>query len=281
MISVQTKKDKDAGKSSPYLPIKAVVTKSLRITKRDTLLTIRAGEALGYQPGQFLMAGLPGFGEAAISITSPPSKGRTLELCIRNAGSLTARLCALVKSDTVWLRGPMGRGFEMPPKSEDLLFIIGGMGLVPARSLIKAMLKKKKSYGKITILYGIKTEKDLLFDKEIDEWKGQGAEVIVTADAPNKEWRGRKGVVTTLIAPLKIDRLNTTAFIIGPPAMYRFIVVPLAKKGVAPEKTFLSLERRMRCALGKCGHCLIGGVYVCQCGPVFSLAELADMPGAI
>ncbi len=281
MISVQTKKAEGTGRSSSYLPVKAVVTKSLRLTRRDTLLTIRADEALDCQPGRFLMAGLPGFGEAAISISSTPSKGRTIELCIRNAGSLTARLCTLVKNDTVWLRGPMGRGFPVPQRGEDLLFIIGGMGLVPARSIIKAVLKKRNTYGKITILYGIKTEEDLLFSEEIEQWKSRDVEVIITADAPGKDWQGRTGVVTTLIAPLRIERLKTSAFIIGPPAMYRYVVVPLARKGIAPEKTFLSLERRMRCALGKCGHCLIGGVYVCRCGPVFSLAELADMPGAI
>jgi len=279
MISMQAKKTK--GEGSPYLPARAVVTNSRALTLRDTLLTIRTDRPLDYQPGQFLMAGLPGFGEAAISISSPPAKGRTIELCIRNAGSLTSKLCALEKGDTIWLRGPAGRGFEMPPKGEDLLFIIGGMGLVPARSLIKAVLNKKKAYGKMTILYGIKTSQDLLFSKEIEQWRTQGVEVFITADARDKDWHGHKGVVTTLIPPLRVERLKTSAYAIGPPAMYRYVVVPLAKKGIRQEKTFLSLERRMRCALGRCGHCLIGGVYVCRCGPVFSLAEVAEMPGAI
>jgi NAD(P)H-flavin reductase len=227
------------------------------------------------------MAGIPGFGEAAISICSPPSRSKKIELCIRNVGSLTGKLCALKKSDTIWLRGPMGRGFSTPPKGEDLLFVTGGMGIVPARSLIKAVIKKRKSYGKITILYGIKDPNDLLFTGEITEWKKAGATILITVDTPHAGWRGHTGVVTTLIDPLAIDAPQTTAFVIGPPIMYRYIVPLLVKKGILQDKTFLSLERRMRCGLGKCGHCLIGGVYACKCGPVFSLAELADMPGAI
>lgn len=282
MISAQIKKPENRkGLGSPYLPIRAVVRKALAITARDTLLTIGLDEPLTSEPGQFLMAGLPGFGEAALSICSPPSKNKTIELCIRNAGSLTGRLCALNKNETIWLRAPLGRGFVMPPKGEDLLFITGGIGIVPARSLIKAVLKKRSSYGKITILYGLKGPKGILFKDEIKEWKKKNVEVLITVDAPSAAWSGRTGVVTTLIGQLKISAPRTTAFAIGPPAMYRYVVPQLARKDISPAKTFFSLERRMRCGLGKCGHCLIGGVYTCLCGPVFSLAELADMPGAI
>ncbi len=284
MKSVRTKTNKNSGADSPYLPVKAIIKDAEALTARDTLLTIAVGEGINYQPGQFLMAGLPGHGEAAISIASPPApaaKTRTIDLCIRNAGSLTAKLCGLRKKDTIWLRGPMGRGFDMPPRGEDILFVIGGMGLVPARSLIKAVIKKRKSYGKITILYGIKTSHDLLFGEEIKEWQDSGAVVEITTETPEAEWQGKQGVVTTLIPALYLDHSKTTAYLLGPPAMYRYVVVPLSKKGIAQDKTFLSLERRMRCALGKCGHCLIGGVYICRCGPVFRLTELADMPGAI
>lgn len=281
MKSVQTKKNKRTDADLSFVPIKAVVKETCALTARDTLLTVTLPSPLETQPGQFLMAGLPAHGEAAISICSEPSKRKRLELCIRAAGSLTENLSNLNSKDTIWLRGPFGRGFHMPPKGEDLLFITGGMGIVPARSLIQAVINKRKSYGKITILYGIKTPEELLFGDEIAGWRKAGAEVIITVDKSEKDWQGNKGVVTTLIPPLKIDRLRTTAYVIGPPAMYRYVVVPLGKKGIAQEKTYLSLERRMRCALGRCGHCLIGGVYVCKCGPVFSLAELAEIPGAI
>ncbi len=283
MKYARTKTNKNSGADSPYLPVKATIKGAEDLTARETLLTITVGEGINYQPGQFLMAGLPGHGEAAISIASPPTraKTRTIDLCIRNVGSLTAKLCALEKNDTIWLRGPMGRGFDMPPRGEDILFVVGGMGLVPARSLIKAVIKKQKVYGKITILYGIKTGSELLFGAEIKEWQSYGAVVEITAETPDQGWQGKQGVVTTLIPTLDIDRRRTTAYLIGPPAMYRYVVVPLSEKGIAQDKTFLSLERRMRCALGKCGHCLIGGVYVCRCGPVFSLTELTDMPGAI
>jgi len=258
-----------------------VVKESRGFSERESLLSVRLDEPVKYNAGQFLMAGLPGFGEAAISISSPPGRGRSLELCIRNAGSLTAKLCALDKNEVIWLRGPMGRGFPMPRRDEDLLFITGGMGLVPARSLIKAVMKKRSSYGKITILYGIKTPAELLFAGEIKQWEDKGAEVMITVDSPQPSWSGKTGVVTKLIGPLPVDGPRTSAFVVGPPAMYRYVVMPLSKKGVSPEKTFLSLERRMRCGIGRCGHCLIGGVYSCACGPVFSLTELADMPGAI
>jgi len=268
MKYARTKTNKKTDADSPYLPVKATIKSAKDLTARETLLTIKISEGINYQPGQFLMAGLPGHGEAAISIASPPARTKTftIDLCIRNVGSLTAKLCALRKNETIWLRGAFGRGFDMPPHGEDILFVVGGMGLVPARSLIKAVIKKRKSYGKITILYGIKTSSELLFSKEIKEWQSSGTAVEITADAPGAKWQGKQGVVTTLIPPLDIDRMRTTAYLMGPPAMYRYVVVPLSEKGIAQDKTFLSLERRMRCALGKCGHCLIGGVYVCRCG---------------
>lgn len=277
---IKTSKD-EVVDDSPYLPLTAVIKDSQKVTPRDTFLTLSVSRPLGCEPGQFVMLGIPGFGEAAISISSAPTKSRDIEVCIRDAGSLTGKLGSLKKNDTIWLRGPMGRGFQMPPKGEDLLFIAGGIGIVPARSMIKAVLKKKRSYGKITILYGINSHDELLFEDEIKEWKKAGAKVLIAATDPPPKWQGHVGVVTDLIPPLHINGPGTTAFIVGPPVMYRYVVPPLTKKGVFMQKTFLSLERRMRCGLGKCGHCLIGGVYSCQCGPVFSLAELADMPGAI
>lgn len=266
---------------SPYLPEKARVEETSASSGRERFFSIRLSKKIASTPGQFLMVGLPGYGEAPISISSQPSPDM-VELCIRAAGDLTNALHRLRKGDILWVRGPFGRGFPVEEmKGKDLLFIAGGIGLIPMRSLIKSALSQRKSFGRLTLLYGVKEPGEVLFKKELKEWKKRGVEVNVTIDRPHPQWRGNVGVVTTLIGPCKVDELKTSAVIIGPHVMYKYVILSLGSKKIRGEDIFLSLERRMRCGMGKCGHCQIQSVYVCQEGPVFRLSEIRHLREAI
>lgn len=268
---------------SPYLPFACAVERSVRVSEKERLFTITpSSEALlAYRPGQFYMVGLPGYGEAPISITSGPGEKR-IELCIRAVGNLTNAFHELRKGDTVWLRGPFGRGFDLAElEGKDLLFVGGGIGIVPMRSLVKAVLARRKSFGSLTLIYGARGPDEMLFTEEMDGWRKGGMDVLLTVDKPDPRWKGHAGVVTTLIPKVKVDEKNTVAVVIGPPVMYRFVILSLNARGLGPEDIFVSLERRMKCGVGKCGHCQINSMYVCQCGPVFRMSELKGMPEAI
>jgi NAD(P)H-flavin reductase len=248
----------------------------------ERLIVLKPSDAssLEYSPGQFFMVGLPGWGEAPISVTSPTGQKSSFELCVRAAGNLTNAIHRLKKGDTLWVRGPFGRGFDLDSmKGRDILFVAGGIGIVPMRSLVKSVLGSK-DFGNLTLVYGAKNPEDLIFMDEIGEWRNSGVDVRITVDSAESGWKGHVGVVTTLIPDLAIRAGNTVAAVIGPPVMYKYVIMMLEKKLLGPDDILVSLERRMKCGLGKCGHCQINSVYVCQEGPVFKLSELAGMPEA-
>lgn len=274
---------------SAYLPVKCAVERVTRLTEKERLFRLRpADAAFDYAPGQFFMAGLPGFGEAPFSVASACLNGAehgvsgAFEFCIRAVGSLTNALHRLKKGDSIWVRGPFGRGFDLRSlKGKDLLFVAGGIGVVPMRGLIKAVMADRASFGSLTLIYGSKTPDDMLFGEELTQWKDAGLNTLLTIDAPNADWKGHVGVVTTLMPGLSLDPAKSVAIIIGPPVMYKFVVVSLWNKRIPREHIYVSLERRMKCGVGKCGHCQINGVYTCQEGPVFRLSELKHLPEAL
>ncbi|CAG0964963.1 anaerobic sulfite reductase subunit B [Anaerolineae bacterium] len=268
---------------SPYLPIPGTVERSIRVSEKERLFTISPSSdaLLKYRPGQFYMVGLPGYGEAPISITSGPGE-KKIELCIRAVGNLTNAFHNLRKGDNIWLRGPFGRGFALEElEGRDMVFVAGGIGIVPMRSLLKAVLASRGKFGRLTLIYGSKGPEEILFAEEMDEWRRGGMDVFLTVDKPSAGWKGNTGVVTTLIPRVETAEKNTIGVIIGPPVMYRFVILSLNAKGLGAEDIFVSLERRMKCGVGKCGHCQINSIYVCQCGPVFRMSELKGMPEAI
>lgn len=267
---------------SPYLPFLGIVERSMRVSEKERLFTISPSNEslLGYGPGQFFMAGLPGYGEAPISITSGPGEEK-IELCIRAVGNLTNAFHKLRKGDRIWLRGPFGRGFDLRAmEGKDIVFVAGGIGIVPMRSLLKAVLEKPARFGKLTLIYGAKTPEEMLFTEEMDGWQRRGLDIQATVDKPEGGWKGHTGLVTALIPRIEMTHLNTVGVVIGPPVMYRFVILSLNARGLGADDIFVSLERRMKCGVGKCGHCQINSVYVCQCGPVFRLSELKRMPEA-
>jgi sulfite reductase subunit B len=268
-----------------YKPELAKINKIEKFTDIESFIELEllSGKSLGHQPGQFVEVSVFGVGEAPISISSPPSDSPVFQLCVRAVGNVTNALCGKSPGDKVGIRGPFGKGFELKHfKGKDVLFVAGGLGLVPLRSLIWSVLNSREDYGKVYILYGAKKPRDLLFKEELKSLeKREDVEYHVTVDVGDEGWRGNVGVVTTLFSQIQFDPMKTQAVIIGPPVVYRFVIRELKNRHVPDENIWVSLERRMKCGVGKCGHCQINNITVCQDGPVFNYKQIRDLPEAI
>lgn len=252
------------------------------------VLEFEDGRSLGHQPGQFVEVSVYGIGGAPISVSSAPSDDAQFEICVRRVGNVTNALHKLRVGDVVGIRGPYGRGFPVKElEGKDLLFIGGGIGMIPLRSFINYAIQNKDRYGKLTILYGCKRPHEFLFREEIRSWS-ESADYRDTVDAVDGEdwpldvpWKRKTGVITVLIPDLEINPDTTYAVVVGPPIMYRFVIRELKKKNLPDDRIIVSLERRMKCGVGKCGHCQIGPLYVCQDGPVFYYSEIKDIKEAL
>ena len=269
-----------------FLPRQATIVRSELLTALDRYLEIRLeGEAaLGHLPGQFVGVSVPGIGEAPISISSSPDMAGSFEMVVRKVGRLTEALHALPAGASVGIRGPLGTAFPVDTEllGKDLLIICGGIGLIPIRSVIQYVLHRRSDYGQITILYGARTPGDRIFQQEIESWRAmENVTYLETVDRADESWQGHVGVITTLLPGLAVSAVSTRTIICGPPIMYKFVITGLAARGVPYEHIYVSLERRMKCGVGKCGHCQINGLYACIDGPVFNYATLADIREAI
>ena len=271
-----------AAKDLLYVPELASVTKALRPTDRDRLLRIELPQkrSLGHRPGQFVQVGLMGTGEAPISVCSSPVDEDGFELCIRDMGGLTAAMQRLEAGDLVGIRGPFGNGFPIECMEQmDCLIVAGGIGLAPLRSLIHTILAERKRYGRLLLLYGARRPNEILFADEIAAWSEiPRNEILVTVDEPEPGWTGHAGVVTTLFPKIEVDPAKTVVVaMVGPPVMYRFVLAELGALHIPEDQIYFSLERRMKCGVGKCGNCQINHKLVCQDGPVFSATELKSL----
>jgi sulfhydrogenase subunit gamma (sulfur reductase) len=272
--------------SSIYLPSMMLVIKTHQMTALEKLFTIELpdGFSLNHKPGQFVEASLLGIGEAPISISSSPSRSNgSFELCVRKVGTLTNALHSLHPGDVVGIRGPFGRGFPIERfRGKDLLFAPGGLGLAPLRSLINEVIDHRAMFGHIVILYGARQPSELLFKDELEEWKERkDIELHLTVDRADENWTGNVGVITTLFPQIQIHARNTVAITCGPPVMYRFVLMELQSLGIPEGNIWLSLERRMKCGVGKCGHCQMNHIYTCLEGPVFSFSEIKHIEEAL
>ncbi len=277
---------------SPYLPEDATILSITPMTERETLFELELDnkEPLNHQPGQFVEVSVPGIGEAPISISSSPTKnGISFELCVRAVGNVTNILHGLKEGDKIGIRGPYGKGFPLDElKGRDIMFIAGGLGIAPLRSFINYALDKREEFANVKILYGCREPCELLFEDEAEKLKErEDIEYKETVDRCPEGvcWEGNIGVITTLIPGIDVDLEKTFAVICGPPIMYKFVLMELEKKNIPDERIILSLERHMKCGLGKCGHCQINGsegeYYVCQDGPVFNYAEIKGFEEAL
>lgn len=265
--------------SNPYLPRVGRIVDARQFTDKEAYYRFQFEDGAGvdYKAGQFMEVSVLGIGEAPISICSAPGKRDDLEMCIRNVGDVTGAVSKLGVGDAVGIRGPFGNGFDMDSVAgKDVVFVAGGLGLAPCRSFILAALNDRKKFRNVTILYGARSYKDMLFADDLKVWAARkDANFMMTLDRGDESWKGNTGVITTLFRKMpKIDAANTAAFIIGPPIMFKFAVLEVLAMGLRKNAIYCSLERRMKCGLGKCGHCQIRNVYVCQEGPIFSYAEV-------
>lgn len=272
--------------SSIYVPEMARLAEVRPMTELEKYFKIELpnDRNLGHDPGQFVMLSIPGVGEAPISISSSPSRSNgSFELCVRNVGDVTGALHRMEPGQLVGIRGPYGHGFPIERmRGRDMLFAPGGLGLAPLRSLINQVLDERGTFGRVMILYGAKRPAELLFRDELDEWAARDdVEFHVTVDRADEDWEGNVGVITTLFPKITVDPRNTVAVTCGPPIMYRFVLMEMLGKGLSESQIYLSLERRMKCGVGKCGHCQINDLYCCQEGPVFTYAQIKNVPEAL
>jgi NAD(P)H-flavin reductase len=272
------------GQKDIYLPELAAITKRRMLNGTELFLHLEKtdGSDWSYQPGQFVEVSVAGIGEAPISISSSPTQ-KGLELVVRNVGSVTKVIHKMEVGDKLGIRGPYGSTYPVESsKGKDLVFICGGIGLVPQRSFIRYALDHRSDYGDITVLIGTKCYDMRLFREEIALWEERKDMVVMeTIDTAHDCWDGDVGVVTTLIPRIECDLPNSQVLVCGPPVMYKFVLMALAEAGVPEDRVYVNLERRMKCGVGKCGHCQINDKYVCQDGPVFRWSDLAAVPEAI
>jgi len=267
-----------------YFPEEAEILEIKDFTPKERFfrLAIKSGRSLGHFPGQFVEVSVLGYGEAPISISSPPSKDNQFHLCFRTVGDVTNKLHTLKVGDSIFFRGPFGHGFDgkilQRMRNQHLLLIAGGIGYVPLRSLINFVVPERKNYQHITILAGFRTPQDRMYPDELKSIAqlGENVTLLETVDKSDVKWQGNVGVITTLIPKVELVPQETIAIVCGPPVMFKFVLKSLADKQIPQENIYLSLERRMKCGVGKCGHCQMGGVYVCQSGPVFNYADILN-----
>jgi sulfite reductase subunit B len=273
-------------KNSIYLPEVATLCQKKEMTPFDSFFEFELKKrSLGHLPGQFAEISIPGIGEAPISISSSPSENNKFQMVIRNVGNVTNAIHSLSVGDSVGIRGPFGTSFPMNNlKGKNLIFITGGIGLVPARSAIQYALEHRDDYKDVAILFGCKDPSQRLFTDEIEDWKKRD-DVIYHESVDKTDglpWNGNVGVITTLIPKIEdFDPKETYAIVVGPPIMYKYVIMSLHDLEFSDDRIIVSLERRMKCGVGKCGHCQMDNSYVCQDGPVFYYDDIKHLKEAI
>ncbi len=291
--------------NNPLEPVKARITEIQEITDIEKLVKIRFQDPedqknFKYMPGQFIKLGVMGVGEAPISICTAQTDEPGLELCIRNAGRVTNAVHNLNAGNIVWVRGPYGNGFPMEDfAGKDLLLVAGGLGVAPIRGVLQYALQHRELFGDISLLYGVRCYDLMLYRDEILDYFRNGDRFGVKVylsyeDKDDKicyglecerDDRCTNGMVTKLFSMINQPKSDTIAVLGGPPIMYKFTVRELEKLNFSPDRVYMTLERRMRCGVGQCGHCIVGTgksiKYVCKDGPVFTLWDAMNTKGMI
>jgi len=287
-------------------PSPAKIVKTESMTEIEKLIQVEFldkefAKRFVYYPGQFVEVSVMGVGEAPISVCSARKNDDIFELCVRRVGRVTNAIHRLKLDDLLWIRGPYGNGFPMEKmEGSKLLLVAGGLGIVPLRGVLQYALSNREKYGEITILYGVRSYATLLFGEEFlylfFEGDKENVRFFLSYEDPqDKECyelmserrdRASPGVVTKLFELLgEVSPENTDAIICGPPIMYKFVVRELEKRNFDPRRVYMTLERRMKCGVGKCGHCILGSgnsiKYVCKDGPVFTYWDALNTKGMI
>lgn len=266
------------------IPVVGVITDIRKDTpdvKTFRLVTPDGVKPFEHMPGQCAMLSIPGVGEAMFSITSSPTNTEFMEFSIKKCGCLTSWLHQIEVGQQVTVRGPYGNGFpvETAFKGKNLLFIAGGIGLAPLRSVINYVRSHREDYGTVDIVYGSRSMDDLVDFKEIqEEWKNEkDFNVYLTIDRPQDGWDGHVGFVPAYVKEVNIPT-DRTAVLCGPPIMIKFTLQALLELGFEKTQVYTTLEFRMKCGVGKCGRCNVGNKYICKDGPVFRMDQLEELP---
>lgn len=251
---------------------------------QDTFTMELAGPPFPFAPGQFNMLYAFGVGESAISISGDPAEPEHIVHTVRVVGGVTGALEKLRPGDDVGVRGPFGTAWPMTElEGRDVVVVAGGIGLAPLRPAIYALMHERARYGRVAILYGARTPEDLLYRRELEQWRGRfDVELDVTVDDPGLSpgaWRGQVGVVTSLLPLRGFDPANTVALLCGPEIMMRYTVRELERAGVGFDRIWVTLERHMKCGVGSCGRCQLGPHFVCKDGPVFRFDHIEPVFG--
>ena len=265
----------------PKLGIIRDIRRETPDVKTFSVTAQESGVIFPHMPGQCAMLSIPGVGEAMFSITSSPTNQEFMEYSIKKAGVLTEWLHAAEAGQQITVRGPYGNSFpvETELKGKDLLFIAGGIGLAPLRSVINYVRAHRENYNSVDIVYGARSADDLVFREEIEtQWNGKnGVTVHLTIDRQQEGWSGNVGFVPDFVKSLKLSP-DRTSLVCGPPIMIKFVLKALNEMGFDNKKIYTTMELRMKCGIGKCGRCNIGSKYVCKDGPVFRCDELTELP---
>jgi len=228
-------------------------------------------QTVSFAPGQFNMLYVLGVGEVPISISGDPAEPDVLIHTTRAVGAVTNAMRKLRRSDLIGVRGPFGTSWPMEEaKGCDVVIVAGGIGMAPLRPSVYQLLSERREYGKVFLLYGARTPADLLYQREMEQWRARSdLHVDITVDRALRWWRGDVGVVTTLIPKADFDPTSTIAMVVGPEIMMRFTIAELQRRGLRDESIYISMERNMKCGFGFCGRCQFGPFFVCKDGPVF------------
>jgi len=274
--------------ANPYRPWPARIISIMELTDKEKLFELRLidddiREAFDFDAGQFVEVSIFGVGEAPVSISSAPSKRGFVELCVRDSGDVTGALHAKQCGDIVGIRGPFGRGFPFEEmKGNDILLVAGGLGIAPLKSLINHIHDNRHEFGKVTILYGSRNPSEVLFRTQFEMWKHRDDfDLHLTVDETDETWDGDVGLVTKLFEKIDVNPDSTYGAICGPPVMYKYVVEEMRDKGMDVDRIYVSFERRMKCGIGKCGHCMVGHQYACIDGPVFNYWEAINLQEAM
>lgn len=268
---------------SPYRPELATIRKVIQETHniktfRVTLDDPERMRAFTFRPGQVGQLSVFGVGESTFVINSPPTRMDYLQFSVMRVGEVTQKLHQLNEGDQIGIRAPLGNGFAYEDmRGKDILFIGGGIGMAPLRTLLLYMLDNRDDYGNITVIYGARSPLDLCYRYEFDEWRAGGIELVLTVDAEFPGWEERVGFVPTVLSEESPTPHNKVALICGPPIMIKFVLYGLRELGFEDQQIQTTLEKRMKCGIGICGRCNIGSKYVCIDGPVFTCEQLREM----
>ncbi|HVV85229.1 MAG TPA: FAD/NAD(P)-binding protein [Kofleriaceae bacterium] len=254
----------------PWLPVPRTIARVDRELADVFTWTFDTPEGFAFQPGQFNMLYVHGIGEVPISISGDPAEPGRLVHTIREVGAITRAMGALAAGEQVGVRGPYGTGWPVDElRGKDVLVVAGGLGLAPLRPAILHLLAHRADYGRVIVLVGARTPADLLFRAELERWRGRfDVRLEAIVDRASRDWYGPVGVVTRLFAGVPVEP-DDAVLVCGPEIMMRFVARELEARGLPPTALWMSLERSMKCGVGLCGHCQLGGSFVCKDGPVY------------